>query len=125
MRFFFFIVAFFIFCSCKPSSKGQSQNRDELQKIVKQEIGENASTIKNTLNTFVLATREREGSIDYAVIRLSDNKVVLKSRVRGAIGWSGDMQLKESRTPGMVKKDSNSDEFIKLIDLNQYVVQSK
>lgn len=124
MRFLFF-VAVFIFCSCRPSSKGQSPNGDALQKIVKQEIGENANTVKNTPNTFALATREREGSIDYVVVRISDHKVVLKGRVRGAIGWSGDMQLKESRTPGMVKNDTKPDEYVKLIDLNQYVVQSK
>lgn len=120
-----FVVVLLLSCACKPSSKGQAQNDDALQKIVKREIGEKAATTKNNSKTFALAYLEQDGTALYIIIRLSDNKIVAKEKIRGTVSWVNDMQIKEMRTPGTVKKDYNLEEYSKVIDLNKYMVQIK
>ncbi|MBI1769065.1 MAG: hypothetical protein HYR67_11890 [Bacteroidetes bacterium] len=119
------VIVLLLFCACKPSSKGQTQYDDALQKIVKQEIGEKSATTKNNSKTFALAYLEQEGNTHYIIIRLSDNKVVTKEKIRGTVSWVSDMQIKEMRTPGIVKKDYNPEDYSKVIDLNKYIVQTK
>jgi len=117
-------VLVFFFCACKPASKTHSQD-DLLQKITYQEIGENATITKNDSKTFALVVLNRDESVRYAVIRLSDNKVAIKNNIRGTISWSGDLQLTEVRTPGIVKKDSKPEDFTRTIDLRQYLTQAQ
>jgi hypothetical protein len=114
-------IFLFLFCACKPASKNQAQSDNVLQKVVNKEVGESASVSKNTANTFALAFTNRNQSVQYVVIRLSDNKVVFKNKIRGSIQWSGDMQLTEVTTPGMVKKEDKPEDRSKLIDLNKYL----
>lgn len=116
-------VLLFFLCACKPASKIHSQNENLLQKIVSQEIGENATVTKNESNTFALAVLSNDESTHYGVIRLSDNKMVLKNNIRGTITWDGDLKLAESLKPGIVKKDSKSGDYSRSIDLGQFVIQ--
>jgi hypothetical protein len=110
-----------LICSCKPSATNQSKN-NALQKLVDREVSGKAIITKNKPNTFALATLNQDGSVDYVIVRLSDNKVVVKNKIRGSIEWSGDMQISETQTPGMIKKDSKPSDFMKVIDLNQFVL---
>lgn len=114
-----------LFCTCKPASKTLSQDDNLLRKIVGQEIGENATITKNNSKTFALGVVTNDESVRYVVIRLSDNKVVVKNNIRGVISWRADMELNESRTPGIVKKDSRSDDYSRTIDLKQFIAHSK
>jgi len=119
------IVALLLLCACKPSSKGQTQDDDSLLKIIKKEIGEKSTTTKNNSKTFALAYLEEDRTVRYIIVRLSDNTIVVKEKIRGTISWVNDMQIKEMRTPGTVKKDYNPEEYSKVIDLNKYMTQVK
>src|SRR5437879_1890313 len=101
-----FGVVLFLFCACKPASKTLSQGDAPLQELVVREIGESATITKNDSKTFALGVLKKDESVRYVVIRLSDNKVVVKNNLRGTVNWDGDMQLSEFRTPGIVKKES-------------------
>jgi hypothetical protein len=114
-------VFLFLLCACKPIQKNTSQTDEVLQKIVKEELGENAIVTKNSSKSFALATLKRDESIQYAIIRISDNKVVMKNKIRGTIDWSGEMQLTESRIPGIIKKDSKPEDYSRVINLNQFI----
>ena len=116
-------VLLFFLSACKPTSRTLSPNENLLQKTVTQEIGKNATVTKNDSDTFALAVLTNDESMRYGVIRLSDNKIVLKNNIRGTIRWDGDMKLIESRTPGIVKKDSKPDDYSRTIDLSQFVTQ--
>lgn len=118
-------VVLLLFCACKPSSKGQSQQDNVLQKIVAQEIGEKVVTTKNNSKTFALAYLEQDGFTNYSIIRLSDNKIVAKEKIRGSVRWLSDMQIQESHTPGIVKRDAKPEDHSKVIDLNKYLVLVK
>jgi hypothetical protein len=116
-------VLLFLFFACKPASKIQSRNDNLLQRTVSQEIGETAVVTKNDSKTFALAVLNKDESVRYVVIRLSDNKVVIKNNIRGTISWSGDMKLTEARALGIVKKDSKPEDYSRTIDLKQYLTQ--
>jgi len=122
MRFFF--VVLFSLTFCKPSSgiKTTEQSVDLLHKIVQQELGDNPSIEKNQANTFALAFRSENKFLKYIVVRLQDNQVVLREKIRGSVTWTGNMQIKESHIPGMVRSNSKPEDFMKTIDLNQFVV---
>jgi hypothetical protein len=120
-----FCFALLIFISCKPSSKGQSVESNALEKIVAKELSDKPTVTKNNTNTFALAYQEQDGFVRYIIVRLTDNSIVRKGKIRGSVNWVSDMQIKESMTPGIVKKDSKPDDYSKVIDLNQFVIQAK
>ncbi|HTH55213.1 MAG TPA: hypothetical protein VL728_04160 [Cyclobacteriaceae bacterium] len=117
-------VLIFLF-ACKPSSQTLSQNDDPLQKLVQREIGGNSTITKNQSKTFALAIAKKDESVRYVVVRLSDNKAVFKNNIRGTITWSDDLRLNETRTPGIVKKDSKPDDYSRAIDLRQFIKQAQ
>ncbi|GHN02955.1 hypothetical protein WSM22_44440 [Cytophagales bacterium WSM2-2] len=122
----FFLATFFALTFCKPSANTTvAQQSPEITKIIQKELGEGASSEANRTNTFVLSFKNDKKSLRYIVIRLSDNQVVVRKKLRGSVTWTGDMLIKESEVPGMIKADSKPGDFIKTIDLNQFVVHRK
>ncbi len=121
------LVWLFTLCCCKaPASVQKESQTSPLQSLVESKLGANANIEKNISNTFALAYIAENRSISYIVIRLSDLKIVVNSKIeRGSITWFKDMELKETRTPGIVKKNTKPDDNIKLIDLAQFVVQKR
>lgn len=120
-----FGILLVVFCACKPASKTLSQDETALQKLVSRELGENATVSINDSKSFALGVKKKDESVRYMVVRLSDNKVVLTNNMRGTISWSGDMQLAESHTPGIIKKDSKQGDNSRTIDLKQFIIQNK
>ncbi len=126
MRAFLFIVISILFC-CKPSARVQSESQgDKLQTLVEKEIGKSAVIEKNPSNTFALASHTENRTVDYVVIRLSDLKVVIKEKIIiGSVSWSGDRQIKVVSIPGMVRANARPEDNVRLIDLNNYVINKK
>jgi len=125
MRFLF--VVFLSLTVCKPikSIKESESSSEALAKIVRSEIGAEAIVQRNSSNTFALGFKSEKSFVKFIVIRLQDNQVVVRDKVQGSIMWSDDMRIKESQIPGIVKLDSKPEDFIKVIDLNQFVIRPK
>lgn len=121
----FFCVLLVAFCACRPTSTTLSQDNNALQKLVTREIGEAATITQNESKTFALGVLNKDESVRYVVIRISDNKVVIKNVIRGSITWTSDLQLTESVKPGIVKKDSKPGDYSRIIDLNAFITQAK
>jgi len=43
---------------------------------------------------------------------------VVKEKIQGSVNWSGEMEIKVIRTPGIVKKNAQPEDNIRVIDLN-------
>jgi len=123
MRFFSALLLSTL-CCCKAAST-TSQEPSSLQKIVASEIGAPASIEKNNSATFALAQQVDNKSVSFLVIRLSDLKIVIKEKITGSVSWSGEMEIKVTRTPGMVKTNEKPEDHIRIINLNNYVIQKK
>ncbi len=89
------------------------------------ELGTSATVKENTAQTFALAYRSQNRLTDYMVIRLSDFKIVIKEKIQGSVTWSGELQIKESRIPNMVKRNQKPEDNTRLIDLNNYIINKK
>jgi hypothetical protein len=121
-----FLSVFFLatlYC-CKAAST-TSHEQVTLEKITEAEIGPNAVIEKNHTATFALAYRAKDRSVEYIVIRLSDLKIVIKEKIQGSVTWEGEMQIKVTQTPGMVKLNSKPEDNVKIIDLTNYAIQKK
>jgi hypothetical protein len=121
---FFSALFLLTLCCCKAASPS-SQEPSSLQKIVDSEIGTHAVIEKNKVETFALAHQTSNTSVEYLVIRLSDLKIVVKEKIQGSVKWSGEMEIKVARMPGIVKKNTQPEDNIRLIDLNNYVIHKK
>ena len=122
---FLFVMFLSTLCCCKAATTSL-QNHVTLQKIVDNEIGTNATIEKNNPATFALAYQVKNKSVEYVVVRLVDLKVVVKEKInQGSVTWSGDMQIKVVLIPGIVKLNSKPADNIRLIDLNNYVINKK
>jgi hypothetical protein len=121
---FFSALLFFILCCCKAASTS-SQEPSSLQKIVTSEIGASAIIEKNNSATFALAQQTENKSVSFLVIRLSDLKIVIKEKIIGSVTWSGEMEIKIIRTPGIVKTNAQPEDNIRVINLNNYVIHKK
>ncbi len=110
---------------CKPAASVQTVGRGTLQSLVDAALGPHATIEKNKSQTFALAYQNQNRETEYVVVRLNDLMVVRKEKIIGSVAWNGEMQLKESLVAGMVKRDSNPNENIRLIDLNNYLIQKE
>ena len=111
-------------CCCKAASTS-SHEQANLEKIVQAEIGPDATIKKNNASTFALAYKMKDRSVAYMIIRISDLKVVVKEKIQGSVAWDGEMKIKVTQTPGMVKLDSKPEDNVREIDLSNYVIQKK
>jgi hypothetical protein len=121
-----FLSVFFIttLCSCRAVGT-TSHVQTSLEQTIEREIGGDAIIGKNSTATFALAYQSKNKSVEYVVIRLSDLKVVAKERIQGSVTWDGEMKIKVTQTPGIVKLDSKPGDNVKVIDLNNYIIQKK
>ncbi len=112
--------------SCKPIAHAQSES-STLTKIVEQEVGATATIETNSVKTFALAYQNQGKVLTYIVIRMVDMKVVVKGKIHdGIVRWYNDMQIEKVVTPGIVKRDPNSDNAsVKMIDLKKFVINLK
>ncbi len=118
-------LLFLALCCCKPLASVQKENQTTLRFVVESELGTAAIIEKNKSQAFALAYRDQNRETKYIVVRLSDLNVILKETITGSVRWSGEMQLKESLIPGMVRRDPKPDDNIRLIDLNNYIIHKK
>ena len=102
-----------------------SHVQSSLEQLVEAQIGADAIIKKNNTATFALAYKSKDKSVEYLVIRLSDNKVVIKEKISGSVDWEGEMKIKVTVTPGIVKRDSKPEDYVRVIDLSSYIVQKK
>ena len=124
MRFPF--VLFIATLSCCKAAGIPSQNQGDLQKLITTEIGVNATVKKNSNETFALAFRAQDRRLEFLVIRLTDNKIVVKEKINeGSVTWSGELQIKVNERPGIVKMDSKPEDHTRLINLDKYVINKK
>src|SRR5579872_4059758 len=102
----------FIMPSCQPATAvQQSQAVTTLQKISETEIGADAKIETNKSGTFALISKDKNRSVEYIVVRMADLKVVIKEKiVAGSVIWSGEMQIRESRVPGIIKTNSRAED---------------
>jgi hypothetical protein len=123
MRFNHLALLLFILSSCQSAIAVQrGQGASTLQKISETEIGADAKIEKNESGTFALVYKNENRSVTYIVVRMADLKIVINKKViTGSVTWSGDMQIKESTVPGIIKKNSRSDDNIRYIDLKNFI----
>jgi hypothetical protein len=121
---FVLIIFFATLCCCKAVSHSSTQ-QVTLQKLVDGELGPNANIEKNNSSTFAIAYQSKDRSVEFLVIRLLDLKIILKDKIQGSVSWSGDMKIKVFNTPGIVKLNSKPEDYVKIIDLNNYIIQNK
>src|SRR5260221_6715110 len=113
---FLFVMFLSTLCCCKAATTSL-QNQVTLQKIVDNEIGVNATIEKNSSAAFALAFQVKDRSVEYIVVRLADLKIVVKEKInQGSVTWSGDMRIKVTQTPGIVKMNSKPEDNIRFID---------
>ena len=123
MRFLSVLFIATLFC-CKAANN-PSSDQATLEKLVETEIGANATIEKNNSSTFALASRTDNRFIEYLIIRLSDLKIVVKEKIQGSVTWSGDMAIKVTQTPGMVKMNSRPEDNVKIINLDNYLIHNR
>jgi hypothetical protein len=110
-----------VLISCRTSSQIKS-----LDEVVKSVLGDDVSLHPNNSNTFSLAVKkETTGTISYAVIQLSDSKIIFKKeRVRATVSWSEDHKIQEATIPGTIKRDGTTS-GITIINLDDYLAKAK
>jgi hypothetical protein len=121
-----FLVLLIATLSCCHAAGISSQNQGNLQKLVEGELGVNATIKKNSAETFALAVQPQSRSIAFIIIRLTDMNVVAREKINnGSVTWGGDMRIKVTETPGMVKTDAKEGDHSRIINLNNYVINRK
>ena len=123
MRFFSFVFLATL-CCCRAASTS-SPEQATLQKIVASEIGENAFVEKNNSSTFALAYQTKDRTVKFIVIRLADLQIVINERVQGSVTWEREMNIKVTKTPGIVKMKAPPEDNVRVIDLNNYIIHNK
>ncbi len=121
----FLSVALIATLYCCKAAHVSSHQQITLQKIVESEIGANAIVERNNSSTFALASQSRGRSIEFIVIRLIDLKIVVKEKIQGSVTWDREMTIKVTTTPGVVKMNSRPEDNVRVVDLNNYVIQKK
>ena len=121
-----FLSVFFLItlCGCKAASTS-SHEQVALKKIAEAEIGPDAIIEKNHTATFALAYQAKDRTVEYLVVRIADLKIVVKEKIQGSVTWDGEMKIKVTQTPGMVKVDAKPADNVRVIDLNNYAIQKK
>ncbi len=104
--------------SCKVASPQQ-----DIDNRITAAIGTGYTIKKNKSNTFALCTKSEAQSLSMYIVRLADVKTIVQEVVpRGAAVWEGDLKIKVTTQPGIIKKDHNPDDYVRIIDLNKYIL---
>jgi hypothetical protein len=121
---FFLVIFIATLCCCKAASTS-SLNQSTLQKIVESELGANAIIEKNNPSNFALAYESKDKTVRFMVVRLSDLKIIIKEKIQGSVTWDKEMKIKVVTIPGIVKANAKPEDNVRVIDLNNYVIQNK
>jgi len=121
----FLSVFFLITLYCCKAASTTSHQQVTLKEIAEAEIGTQATIEKNHAATFALAYQAKDRTVEYLVVRIADLKIVVKEKIQGSVTWDGDMKIKVTQTPGMVKVDAKPEDHVRIIDLNNYAIQKK
>lgn len=106
---------------CKASTQNSS-----LTQIATQELGKEAVVDLNISKTFALIHKSEQGTTSYTIIQVSTQKVIYrKTKIRAEVTWSDDLQIKETYRPEIVTKDGTGKNSIILINIKDYLVQTK
>jgi hypothetical protein len=121
-----FIPAVFIatLCCCKAAGISSS-DQSSLQQIVESELGANAKIEKNNTSNFALAHESKDKTVSFIVVRLTDLKIVVKEKIQGSVTWDKAMSIKVTTIPGIVKANAKPEDNVRIIDLNNFAIQSK
>ncbi len=91
----------------------------DYKSVATKKLGEDVNYVLNDSKTYVLCTYEVAGSsqqprnsLNYLVIKIKDNSIVMENRVDGGtVSWYDDNEIEVYLTPGMVRKDQTADDF--------------
>ena len=106
---------------CRAASKDT-----QLNDVIRQELGDHFSIEWNSSKTFALAWTSKAENVSYLIIQLATQKVILKKEnIRATVSWNDDLHVKETTKQGVIKKGNSSTNGIKLINVNDYLVNPK
>jgi hypothetical protein len=115
------LLVFLLLTGCRASSQDS-----RLNDLVTKEIGNDFSIKLNDSKTFALAWNKNQGNVNYVVIKLLTNSIILrKTNIHAEIAWQDDMHIKETVISGVFKKDGSSQATITLINVNDYIENKK
>lgn len=115
------LIAALVVIGCRASSQDS-----QLNNIIQKELGNHFSVELNNSKSFALAWKQEEANVSYVIVQLSTQKVILKKvNIRATVTWHDDLHIKEITKPGVIKKDQTSANGIKLINVNDYLVNTK
>lgn len=112
----------FIFFSCRSSQS--ATDRVAIEDVIAEayvELGSPLTWKESPENTFILCIKEIKGTqtLELVVIERETREIVLpKTKIVGKVGWNSDSQLKVEKYTGIVKRDSEPDDHIYYIDIN-------
>ncbi len=114
-----------ISCGSAKLSASTPDSTETYKKVVVNKLGEGVLYIANKSNSYMLCIKETKGSslqprnnINYLVINLSDNTIVLENRVNGGtVSWYNEKMIQVYLTPGVIRKDQTRDDFITLYNV--------
>lgn len=127
LKIFIYITLGFLPIACGSSKKSAStlELKDSYKQIVENKLGENVLYINNKSNSHILCINETKGTtlqprntINYLVLKKSDNSVILNSSINGGtVSWYNQKMIQVYRTPGIMRDDQTSDNFITLYNV--------
>jgi len=124
----YLVILVFLLPSCGALKTSNLTQVDEskYRRLAMEKLGEEDVTFTiNGADTYVLCTSEVKGTvqqprnnINYLVINLSDNTIVLENRVNGGtVSWYNEKIIQVYLTPGVIRKDQTRDDFITLYNV--------
>ncbi len=115
------LLILFILVGCKTSSQDSS-----LKKIINQELDGDYKIELNDSKTYALAWNKNQSNVNYVVVKLSTNSIILKKvNIHAEVTWHDDLHIKEITKSGQFKKDGSATNEIKLINVNDFTEAKK
>jgi hypothetical protein len=106
---------------CRASSQDS-----RLNEIFQTELGVQFSIELNSSKSFALGWKQEGTNVSYAVVQLSTYQVIIKNmHIHATVTWHNNLQIKETSKPEVIRKEGNAAQTSKLINVNDYLVNSK
>lgn len=108
------------FTNCQTKAPASVPDDRQLQSVV----GAGYDIQKNKTNTFALCTKISDRSSEFKIVRLKDLKVVNQEVLiqGGKVSWIEDLKIKVIKGAEIVRADENPEDYVRIIDLNQYLL---
>ena len=115
------LLTIILIAGCRSSP---SQKIDVLKDLITKQLGKEVIIQKNKPETFALGFSEKDKSTSYLIVRLSDMKIVEQERIsQGNIAWNGEMELKITKIPGIIRATDQPSDFVTIVNLNKYLIK--